>query len=144
MARSFGSKNKRTLLREARIREATEQASMGIKKSTDPQFMIDSLALMEAGMRYFYGRHLAAVKKGGKASSTADAALLDAIRIAEKIAPYRHPRLSTVRVATDPNQHSEDMTADEIRDDILAGLEEMGIKAEITPLGIKSRNTKPN
>lgn len=72
MARAFGSKNKRTLIREARVRDAAAETSRGLKKSSDPQTTIDSLAVMEAGMWYFYGRHLAAVKICDKAKNQAD------------------------------------------------------------------------
>ena len=44
--------------------------------------------------------------------------MLQAVSIAEKIAPYRHARLSAVKLAGDPNslaRFKDDATADELR-----------------------------
>ena len=51
-----------------------------------------------------------------------DAAMIQAVQIAEKVAPYRHARLSAVRLAGDPNnplRFKDDATADELREEIM-------------------------
>jgi len=62
-----------------------------------------------------------------------DAAMIQAVQIAEKIAPYRHARLSALKLAGDPNnpaRFKDDATADELREEILrrlSALREAGI-----------------
>jgi hypothetical protein len=49
-----GIKNKRTLLREANMREAATRAQLGIAISDDESIRADSLAVMENAMTFFY------------------------------------------------------------------------------------------
>jgi hypothetical protein len=103
-----GAKNKRTL-----IREAEEAIGAGP--------VLDSLHLLEATMAHFYTRAINLKRSGGKAE-VIDANLRDAAAIAEKIAPYRYPRLSAVKLAGDPNnpaRFKDDATADELRAEIM-------------------------
>jgi hypothetical protein len=51
---------------------------------------------MEEGMRHFYVRAMAA-KQAKQPDEVIDAAMIQAVQIAEKIAPYRHARLSALR-----------------------------------------------
>jgi hypothetical protein len=54
--------------------------------------------------------------------------LLHAVSIAEKIAPYRHPRLPAVKLAGDPNnpaRFKDDATAEELRAEIMSRLSEL-------------------
>ena len=51
--------------------------------------------------------------------------MLQAVSIAEKIAPYKHARLSAVKLAGDPNSPlriRDDASADEIRAEIMKRL----------------------
>ena len=51
--------------------------------------------------------------------------MLQAVSIAEKIAPYKHARLSAVKLAGDPNnpaRFKDDATADELREEIMKRL----------------------
>jgi hypothetical protein len=80
------------------------------------QEFLDSLHVMEEGMRHFYVRAVAA-KRNGLKQEIVDAAFRDAVAIAEKVAPYRHARLSAMKLAGDPNAPAR------IRDD--ASLEEL-------------------
>jgi hypothetical protein len=57
---------------------------------------------MEEGMRHFYVRAIAA-KQTKQPDEVIDAAMIQAVQIAEKIAPYRHARLSAVKLAGDTN-----------------------------------------
>ena len=59
------------------------------------QDFLDSLGVMEEGMRHFYVRAMAA-KQTKQPDEVIDAAMIQAVQIAEKIAPYRHARLSAL------------------------------------------------
>jgi hypothetical protein len=92
MARVKGSKNKRTLLREAEL----EAIRAGTKKD-----VLTSIYVMEHIMEYFFFR-----AKGMRAVGNHDEAeryYLRALTAAEKIAPYKYARLSAVKVMGDPN-----------------------------------------
>jgi hypothetical protein len=88
------------------------------------QEFLDSLAVMEEGMRHFYVRAMAA-KKTKQPDKVIEAAMIQAVQIAEKIAPYRHARLSAVKLAGDPNnpaRFKDDATAEELREEIMRQL----------------------
>jgi hypothetical protein len=88
------------------------------------QDFLDSLAVMEEGMRHFYVRAIAA-KQTKQPDKVIDAAMIQAVQIAEKIAPYRHARLSAVKLAGDPNnpaRSKDDATADELRAEVMRRL----------------------
>jgi hypothetical protein len=58
-----------------------------------------------------------------------DANMLQAVSIAEKIAPYIHARLSAVKLAGDPNdpiRRMASMSADQLKAEIMASLEMLG------------------
>jgi hypothetical protein len=59
------------------------------------------------------------------------ASYLLAASLAEKVAPYRHARLSAVKMAGDPNNPvrriRDDITADELRAEIMAEMERLGL-----------------
>ena len=64
----------------------------------------DSLDIMEKVMRRFYLRGLIEEKMGVETDwKAADAAFVQAVAIAEKVAKYRHAQLSAVRLAGDIN-----------------------------------------
>ena len=75
-------------------------------------------------MRHFYVRAIAA-KQTKQPDKVIDAAMIQAVQIAEKIAPYRHARLSAVKLAGDPNnpaRFNDDATADELRAEVMRRL----------------------
>ena len=85
------------------------------------QEFLDSLHVMEVGIRHFFAKAMHAKANKGK-SETIDANMLQAVSIAEKIAPYRHARLSATKVLGDPNNavhFRDDATADELRAEIM-------------------------
>ena len=93
MARLHGSKNRKTLLREAE--EALEHPRA-------PHEIADSVCVMESAMMYFYT--LALSKKHlGKPEAEVNAAMKDALMAAERVAPFRHPKLGAVKLAGDVN-----------------------------------------
>ena len=92
MGRPKGAKNRRTLLREAEA---------DIAHAKDGTEILDCLYVMETGMRYFFMRAQAARNvKGNEAVVRAN--MLEAVSIAEKIAPYRHHKLAAIKLNKDP------------------------------------------
>jgi hypothetical protein len=86
---------------------------------------LDSLFVMEKGMRHYFSKAMQAKQNNMKAE-TVDSYMQKAIAVAEKVAPYRHPRLSAVKLAGDPNnpaRFKDDATADELRAEIMKRLE---------------------
>jgi hypothetical protein len=115
MGRPKGAKNIRTRVREA-------EAALGVSAPD-----LDSLHVLEEIMAHFFTRGMELKSKGGKAELI-DASLLSAAAIAEKIAPYRHPRMGSVKLVTDPNDTDkigDDVTADELRAEVMARLGEL-------------------
>jgi hypothetical protein len=94
MPRPKGSKNRRTVLREAELAMA------------DRGEFLAPLYVLESGMRHFFVRAMQ-LKQTNADPAAIDANLLHAVNIAEKIAPYRHARLSAMKLAGDPNAHKE-------------------------------------
>ena len=85
------------------------------------QEFLDSLHVMEVGMRHFFAKAMHAKANKGK-METVDANILQAVSIAEKIAPYRHARLSAVKLAGDSNnpvRFNDNATAAELRAEIM-------------------------
>jgi hypothetical protein len=89
--------------------------------------MPDLDSLLEQIMEYFYTRAMVLKSKGGKPESIA-AYLRYAAAIAQKVAPYRHPRMGSMKLVTDPNDTNkigDDVTADELRVEVMARLGEL-------------------
>jgi hypothetical protein len=109
MARPKGSKNRRTVLREA-------EEAMG-----KPEEFVDSMHVLEYTMRHFYARALLLKQINGRPEQI-DADLKEAAAIAEMIMPYRHARLSAMKLAGDPNspvRFKDDASAAELREEIM-------------------------
>jgi hypothetical protein len=107
--------NRSTILREA------QEVTVARGLLGHEQDFLDSLHVMEEDMRHFYVRAMAA-KQTKQPDKVIDAAMIQAVQIAEKVAPYRHARLSAVRLAGDPNnplRFKDDATADELREEIM-------------------------
>jgi hypothetical protein len=76
---------------------------------------------METAMQHFYEKAIVAKQNNGKAD-VIDANFLQAVSIAEKITPYKHARLSAVKLAGDPNnpvRFKDDASADELRAEVM-------------------------
>ena len=65
------------------------------------QEFLDSLHVMEVGMRHFFAKAMHAKANKGK-PEIIDANMRQAVSIAEKIAPYRHHRLGAIKLSADP------------------------------------------
>jgi hypothetical protein len=131
MARPLGAKNKRTLLREANMREAAALAQLGLATTDDESIRADSLAVLEQSMRYFYGLALKEKRRNEEADLKAIRDnLREAVIIAKEVAPYRHARLSSVKVGADRANIPavpDGMTAQELRALILEDVLRLGI-----------------
>jgi hypothetical protein len=133
MARPLGSRNKQTLLREATMREAASRAELGLAITDNESTTADSLAVMEEAMTFFYRLALKEKRRNKEADLKAIRDnLREAVIIAKEVAPYRHARLSAIKLASDPNnplQIRDDITAEELRAQIIAKMEKLGLFA---------------
>jgi hypothetical protein len=141
MARTLGAKGKRTRMREARI------AAAKLHSGADQYATADCLDIMEDAMRYFYRKATHA-----KADAKIREHFLAAVSVAAQVAPYRWPKLSTVKVAGDsknPLLIRDGVTAEEVRQELMAEIMESGIlptqlKQLEAPVvdGVANRNPK--
>jgi hypothetical protein len=131
MARPLGAKNKRTLLRESSMREAAAQAQLGLATTEDESIKADSPAVMEEAMTFFYRLALKEKRRNEEADlKVIRENMREAVIIAKEVAPYRHAKLSSMKVGTDrtnvPAVHSK-KTEEELRAEILADMLHLGI-----------------
>jgi hypothetical protein len=122
MPRPKGSRNKRTLLREA-------EQFVGSKYV---DHVLDSLYVIEKAAQHFFVRAEMG-KNAGRRKEEVDEDYKQAAHLAALAAPYRHAKLSAVKLAGDPNnpaRFKDDATADELRAEIikrLTALSEAGV-----------------
>jgi hypothetical protein len=122
MGRPPGSRNKKTLIREQRIREAAKLA----RGPDEGAILIDSLRIMEAGMRYFFGRFQAGVAEKSPNDAQVRADILDAVSVAKDLAPYRYARLSAMKLASDMKVDPLDgLSKEELRQKVIQQLQEL-------------------
>jgi hypothetical protein len=115
MGRPKGSRNKRTLLKEAEQHVGSKYVDQ----------VLDCLYVLESAMRHFYIRAEMRKHTNDK-PDLIDADYQKAAHLAALVAPYRHARLSAVKLAGDPNspvRFKDDATADELRAEIMKRLE---------------------
>jgi hypothetical protein len=96
MGRPKGSRNKRTLLKEAEQRVGAKYVDQ----------VLDSLYVIETAMRHFHIRAEMG-KNAGRKQSEVDADYEKAAHLASLAAPYRHPRLGAMKLAGDPNAQKD-------------------------------------
>jgi hypothetical protein len=87
--------------------------------------VLDSLYVIEMAMRHFYMRAEMG-KSAGRKEALVDQDYKDAATLAALVAPFRHARLSAVKLADAPNnpaRFKDDATADELRAEIMRHLE---------------------
>jgi hypothetical protein len=107
MGRPKGSKNRRTILREA-------EEHVGAKYVDQ---VLDSLYVIEKAMRHFFLRAETG-KAVGRSQQQVDEDYKQAAMLAALAAPYRHARLSAMKLAGDPNNPMrvfDNASADELR-----------------------------
>jgi len=115
VGRPKGAKNRRTLLREA------EEA---LGRGRDPNEIVDMLHVIERAATHFFIRAEMG-KNSGRRADEVDQDYRQAAALAALAAPYRHPRLSAMTLAGDPNNPlriRDDATADELRAEIMKHL----------------------
>ncbi len=131
MGRPLGAKNKRTLLREANIKEAAARAQFDLTMTDDEPIKADSLAVMEDAMTYFYRLALKEKRRNGDADpKTIRDNWREAVTIAKEVAPYRHARLSSVKVGSDRTNIPdvpEGVTSQEIRAELFSEIARRGL-----------------
>jgi hypothetical protein len=119
MSRPKGSKNRATILREAEV------SMVDIIERRGKEAFLDSLFVMEEGMRHYFSKAMQAKQNNMKAEIV-DSYMQKAIAVAEKVAPYRHARLSAMKLAGDPNnpaRFDDNATADELRAELMKRLQ---------------------
>jgi hypothetical protein len=97
----------------------------------DVSINADSLAVMEDAMAYFYRL---ALKERCRSEDAGPKAIRDnlreAVTIAKEVAPYRHARLSSVKVGTDRANAPyvpDGVTAAEVREELFSMIARSGI-----------------
>ena len=108
--RKYVVRNKRTPLKEAEQHVGSKYVDQ----------VLDALYVLEKTMRHFFIRAEMG-KNAGRDQSEVDADYKKAAHLAALVAPYRHARLSAMKLAGDPNNPvriRDDATADELRAEI--------------------------
>ena len=101
------------------LREAEKHVG---DKYTDA--VLDSLYVIECSMRHFFIRAEMG-KNAGRKEEEIDEDYKQAAALAALVAPYRHARLSAMKLAGDPNnpaRFKDDATADELRAELMKRL----------------------
>jgi hypothetical protein len=83
--------------------------------------VLDSLYVIEKAMRHFFIRAEMG-KNAGRKKEEVDEDYKQAAALAALVAPYRHARLSAMKLAGDPNnpaRFKDDATADELRAEVM-------------------------
>jgi hypothetical protein len=100
---------------EHEVRDVETMLARGL--TDHEQEFLDSLHVMEVGTRHFFVKAMTAKANKGK-PEVVDENMLQAVAIAEKIAPYQHARLSAVD-PNNPARFKDDATADELGEEIM-------------------------
>jgi hypothetical protein len=136
MGRPKGSRNKRTLIREAEQHVGSKYVDQ----------LLDSLYVIETAMQHFFIRAEMG-KNAGRKNEQVDEDYRQAAALAAMVAPYRHARLSAMKLAGEPNSPvrmiKDDATADELRAEIykhLSVLTDAGVLDLEPLLKTKRRN----
>ncbi len=122
MGRPKGSLNKRTLLKQAEQRVGTKYVA----------HVLDALYVIEMATQHFFIRAEMG-KNAGRKQAEVDEDYKQAAALAALVAPYRHPKLSAVKLAevpSNPGRFKDDATAEELRQEIikrLTALSEAGV-----------------
>ena len=83
--------------------------------------MLDSLYVIEKAMRHFFLR-AGTGKAVGRSQRQVDEDYKQAAALAALVAPYRHARLSAMKLAGDtnaPSRFKDDATAEELREEVM-------------------------
>ncbi len=139
--RPKGSKTKRILVRDAEAKLMADQRRAKAKSLLTTLDRLDCLAVMESAMERFFIRAVVAPVN----EKQSDADLDRAVSIAAMIAPYRHARLSAMKLASDSNAPliPDNMTLEQLRQDIVSEVARLGHVLDLPvvrePQGIENR-----
>ena len=113
------------------MREAAARAQIGMAIADDESIKADSLAVMEEAMTFFFGLALKERRRNEDADFKAIRDnLREAVTIAKEVAPYRHPRLSSVKVGSDRTNAShvpDGVTSGELRKELFSMIARSGV-----------------
>jgi hypothetical protein len=104
------------IAREKAKKIATVRAELATNaEPIDLAASLDSLWIMEQVMAHFFRRAMVEQRMGAQADWNAvDCLMQKALAAAEKVARYKHPQLSAVRLAGDISGKMDDVTLDEL------------------------------
>ena len=157
MPSRLGSKNKKTLAREAEERARDEKfrrqrevskrrGALAKADSIDRSAPLDSLNVLEEIMRHFYFKARVLESLGDEADwDLIDQAMEQTGKWAKEVAVFRHAKLSAMKLASDPNAPliPQDMTVEQLRRSILEDLANLSgvleLEAIRLPQGIENR-----
>jgi hypothetical protein len=100
------------------LREA-EAARFALGMTCDPGEIVDMVHLIERSAMHFFRRAVNEVKRK---QADIDEDYRQAAHLAALVAPYRHARLSAMKLAGDPNNPfriPDDATAEELRTEVM-------------------------
>jgi hypothetical protein len=104
-----GTKNRQTVEEETAKKIAAARAEL-VKNAPPLDFSmpLDTLDMMVHAIRHFYFRAKIAERLGDRVDRRrANAAFMQAVRAAEKVARYRHAQLSAIKLAGDINAQGD-------------------------------------
>lgn len=128
-AKRTRGKGRRTIMREAQLALANGKRRPVI---------LDSLEVIERAMMFFYDAAMAELRKKKPDSRRLVELHLNAAAMAKEVAPYRHPKLSAIKIAKRDDDPLEGKTLEQLREEIIAGCEELGF-FEGMPVGVASQ-----
>jgi len=119
-----------SIVRITLLREAEEEVDRA--KATN-EVPLDCIFVIEAAMRHFFLRAETG-RASGRGQQKVDEDYKQAAALAALVAPYRHARLSAVKLAGDPNNPvrmiPDDLSSDELRAEVnkhIVRLHEAGV-----------------
>ena len=150
MSRTKGARNKKTLARIGGLltkQEIVKRRSALVKTdSVDTAVPLDSLAVLEEVMRHFYFKAKVLQAMGERADwEQVDRTMEQVGRWAKEVAVFRHAKLSSMKLAGDPNAPlgAHEMTMDQLRQAIMEDLSRLSGVLELdsirVPQGIENR-----
>jgi hypothetical protein len=139
MGRPKGAKNRRTILKEAAEHVGSKYVDQ----------VLDSLYVIEMAMQHFFVRAEMG-KSAGRKQSEVDEDYKQAAHLAALVAPYRHAKLTAIKLAGDPNtatRIADSASLDELRAEVQKHLERLApvldLKALMAPADGSARRDVP-
>lgn len=143
MGRPRGSRNRRTLVREAKLRDTANGAVISMFYASEDDVKLDCLAVIKEAMWYFRRQALNGEKSGLKQSAI-DNYYKWAANMADKVAPYYYPKLTAIKVSGDKDNPLNGKSRDELRAEVLSELQALGLFEDqlALPQGVANRDEK--